>query len=613
MSDLRVDIPAWQPPWPVRVNDPFIRVTASHLRGDPRWECPAQIAAKARPGIKAERDPSLRVFFAPHTSFPLGLVREAAYAVLSRGADPDAALAAAFDASKGAVPEAMRQVAQAGLNGYLIALERLRDTGALHADDVVREFFAYDEADGDGPRIEWSAWGLLHVTRDSSLREFHVLTWDGAGTRERSDAYLAVYARVAAEAVAMSDGQPWYLPWEPSAAQPRAGATVRVREIGLLDSTDALLLERSLDEVRAGFAGSVREGVRILAGDAFNPGSRCASCAVRWDCPGVARMPGLLGVAGVATWTRALTPADLTAGRLCTWQVHLERDLSLPKVRRESTAAMQRGAAIHRWLEVQHGRLQACTPEALPLPADGVGEIAEELGWSREQYAALRPYLLQHARICPLGRSDVISATPEQSLTGWDTDVDVVASTRTDLVLEFPDGIVVRETKTVAEAAAPESSIEVFERYPQVALALCLLADGLDPISGGVVARPSFGQSAGGAPAASPARVELELLSVEGGEVRSFDATDPVTVLEARAVVAEAVDRILYSEPSPNPGPWCGWCRVSAWCSAAQELPSGAADDVDVVADAAAASGSSRVALLAYAETVVGDEDDMPF
>ena len=601
MTDPRVEIPQWQPPWPVRVNDPFIRVTAAHMRGDERWECPAQIAAKARPGTKAERDPSLRIFYAPHESFPLGLVREAAFAVMSRGVDPQAALESAFAGSKGTVPDAMRQATQSALTGYLIAVERLRDTGQLGSDDVIREFFAYDEAQGDAPRVEWSAWGLLHVSRDSAVREFHVLTWDAAGTRPRSDSYLAVYARVAAEAVAMSEGQPWYTPWSPAPAQPREGTTVRVREIGLLDSTDALLLERDLEDVRAGFAAAVGNAVGILEGGAFNPGSRCATCAVRWECPGVARLPGLLGVAGVATWTRALTPADLTAGRVCTWQVHLERDLSLPKVRRESTAAMQRGAAIHRWLEIQHGRLQPCTPDALPLPADGIGEVAEDLGWSREQYAALRPYLMQHAQICPLGRADVVTAIPERALTGWDTDVDVVATTRTDLLLEFPDGYVVRETKTVAEAAAPEAASEVFERYPQVALALCLLADGLDPLSGEVVDEPR------------PARVELELLSVEGSEVRSFDAADPVTVLEARAALADAVDRILYSEPTPNPGPWCSWCRVSTWCSAAQEPSADAFAEMQVADAAGRTAGPSRVALLAYAETVAVDDDDIPF
>ena len=600
MTEDRVEIPAWDPPWPVRVSDPFIRVTAAHVRGDERWECGAQIAAKARPGVKPERDPSLRIAWPPHETFPLGIAREAAFAVLSRGMAPDAALAAAIDACRNPVPDAMRQVAQAALTGYLIAVERLRATAELPEDTVVREFFAVDEAVADSPRVEWSGWGLLHVSRDSAIREFHLLTWDDAGRRHRPEASLAVYARIAADAVARMDGQPWYVPWEPTPAQPRAGTTVRVREIGLLDSTDALLVDIPLDEARGTFPELVGDSLRILAGDDFNPGTRCATCAVRWECPAVPRLPGLLGVAGPSTWTRGLSPSDLTAGRVCTWQVHLQRDLSLPRVRRESTSAMRRGADIHSWLEHAHGRLVACTADDLPLPGEGLGEVAESQEWGRDQYAALRPYLLQHVEVCPLGRADVIAAYPEHSLTGWDTDVDVVMSTRTDLVVETPQGVVIRETKSVAEAAAPESLAEVFQRYPQVALALCLVADGLDPVSGRVLDEPR------------PARVELELLSTEGREVRSFASSDAAAVLQARASLADAVDLILYSEASPNPGPWCAYCPVSTWCVAAPDAVAREADDAGlesiVVADA-----PGRVALLAYSEALATDDDDIPF
>ena len=542
MSETRVDVPVWTAPWPVRPGEEFVRVSAAHLRGDDRWECPAQIAAKARPSHRPDRDPSLRIAYPPQASFPLGLVRDAAMRVLAQGLEADTALAAVIGEANGEVPDAMREVARTALTGYLATIAHLRESGELPAQTVVREFFAVDEAVADLPRVEWSAWGVLHVAQDSTVREFHVLTWDDAGRRERSDAYVAVYARVAAEAVARSEGQPWHVSWQPAPAQPRAGTTVRVREIGLLDASHALLYDAPLDDALAAFREAVSGNLHVLGGGVYNPGSRCASCSYRWDCPGVARLPGVLGVAGVSTWTRALNPHDLVASRVCTWQTHLARDLGLPRVRRESSSAMLRGVAIHAWLETAHGRLMGCSADDLPLPSEGVGDVAEELGWGRDHYAALRPYLVQHLHVCPLTRSDVIAAYPEHTLTAWDTDVDVVASTRTDLVVEFPEGVVVRETKTVAEAAVGGTAADVFERYPQIAMSLCLVADGLDPVSGAVRAP-------------RPARIELELLSTEGYEVRTFDATDASTVLAARAVLADAVDRILYSEPTPIPGP----------------------------------------------------------
>ena len=90
----------------------------------------------------------------------------------------------------------------------------------------------------------------------------------------------------------------------------------------------------------------------------------------------------------------------------------------------------------------------------------------------------------------------------------------VVMSTRADLVVETTDGHLVRETKSVgAHHEVPQSAAEVFERYPQVAVTLCMLADGLDPVTGAVVAE------------ARPARVEVEILRPDGVVVElDYDA-----------------------------------------------------------------------------------------
>ncbi|MEY3733060.1 MAG: hypothetical protein RL347_419, partial [Actinomycetota bacterium] len=343
----------------------------------------------------------------------------------------------------------------------------------------------------------------------------------------------------------------------------------------------------------------------VLGGGAFNPGSRCATCPVRYECPGPARMPGVLGVAGPALWTRALSPGDLTAARTCTWQVHLERELSLPRARRETTEAMLRGIHLHSWLEHAHGRLVACSADDLPLPGEGLGEVGELLGWDDATYAALRPYLMQHIAGCPLAAADVVAAYPEQSLTAWDTDVDVVMSTRADLVLETADGYLVRETKSVgAHFEMPQSAAEVFERYPQVAVTLCMLADGLDPLTSQVAGDPR------------PSRVEVEILRPDGREVRGFETSDAEAVLLARASVADAVDTILYSPAEPTVGRHCEWCPVSRWCAAyggqAREgLTSSTEASLSPVGDA---EERPRMSLLAYAESVTLEADaDLPF
>jgi hypothetical protein len=311
-------------------------------------------------------------------------------------------------------------------------------------------------------------------------------------------------------------------------------------------------------------------------------------------------MPGVLGVAGPALWTRALSPGDLTTARTCTWQIHLERELSLPRARRETTEAMVRGTHLHSWLEHAHARLVPCTAEDLPLPGEGLGEVAGLLGWDESTYAALRPFLLQHVSACPLHRGDVVAAYPEQSLTAWDTDVDVVMSTRADLVVETTAGYLVRETKSVGvQGDMPQTAAEVFERYPQVAVTLCLLADGLDPVTGEVAATPH------------PARVEVEILRTDGHELRGFDTSDAEAVLIARATIAEAIDTILYTPAEPHVGRHCSWCPVSRWCEAYR----GRASETDDVADGDSGGDERpRMSLLAYAESVTLEVDsEIPF
>lgn len=604
MGGERVLIPAWQSPWPVDVRDRFIRVSAAHVRGDSQWECAEQVAFKARPAVFIDQPGTDRTIYPPFHSFPLGIVREAAYAVLAKSYDAEAALAEAIAAAQSrgttVVADATGQVAREGLQGYLIAVERLRDAGELPADTVVREFYAADEADDAGVRVEWSAWGLLHVDRATGLREFHILTWDSAGTRPRADAYLAVYARVAADAVMQIDGLRHSHRREPAPHQPAPGARVRVREFGVLDSTDAVLLDATPDEIRGEFGPVVRQAVHVLGGGSFNPGGACSACAARAVCPALARMPGVLGVAGSSDWTRTLSPSDLTAARVCTWQVHLQRELSLPRARRETTSAMQRGALLHSWLEHAHGRFVPCSTDDLPLPGEGMGDVAQLLGWTPDQYAALRPYLLAHQQGCPLRSDDLVEVRPEQSLTAWDTDANVIMSTRADLVIQVGDTCVVRETKSVGEAPGDETTSELLERFPQVALALCMLADGLNPLTGTIEAL------------SAPAVVQLEVLWPGGQAIHTFDTADAETVLIARALVADAVDTIIYAQAAPNPGRWCDWCPVSRWCVAqAGGLPSD--PEPDRPADQPQNPPPSRVSLLAYAEAPSESEDDVPY
>lgn len=599
-------IPEWTPPWPTTDRPSVIRITPTHLADDPRWTCPEQVAAKARPGVRPQRERRDAIAYSPYANVPIGLARAALYRVLCHGESPDAAIAAAVSDERGEVAQATTTALHAAVRGYLAAVAALREAAAMPTETVVREFFTRDEPPREPP-VEWWGWGLLHISRDSLTREFHLLRWRDAGLRPRSAAALALYARVAADAIRRPDAAMWFEPFPVDPGQPRAGSRVVIREIGLIDGSSALLADLTVEEAREWFAREVPAALGVLAGGSHRPGSHCADCAIRPECSGLARLPGVLGVAGSSAWTRRFTPGDLAVAETCSWRLHLTRDLGLPRVEPARSPALDRGTSIHEWLEQAHGRLQGCT--AADLPIDSPGEVGELLGWDADRYRSLRPYLLQHLAHCPLRHPEVVAAYPEQAMTAWDTDADVIVSTRPDLVVEFPDHVVVRETKTVSGVLAdrlPEEHdvVALLQAYPQAAVTVCMLADGLDPITGEVGAVPV------------PARVEVEFLAPDEGRVVSIEVRDAEAVLAARRILADGVDRIIYGEPVPHLGPWCRSCPVAAWCSAATARDSIDADEaVEVVdgSDQAARTAGGRVALLSWVDTVEDRDDDIPF
>ena len=207
---------------------------------------------------------------------------------------------------------------------------------------------------------------------------------------------------------------------------------------------------------------------------------------------------------------------------------------------------------MHAWLAAAHARGRACTAADLPDTVDG-DAVHTPLGWSAEEYATNRPYLVQHLGLCPFDDPGATGLTTEVSVTAWDTDANVLLSTRPDTAWRRADDRwVLRETKTLSPRGLPEDRTILLDRYTQVAASLCLLADGFTP---------------DGMPAESPGIVELELLGPDAGAVIEYDASDPVVVLVARTALADRVDAWLFDTTHPvGPNPPCRTCEVYEWC-----------------------------------------------
>jgi len=605
-------IPAWDPPWPVDSTGGYVRITSTMMRGR---GCAEQTARKARPDSFPSGD-SPREPAGPG-SFPLGLVRDAVLLLI--GDDrPEARVSSTGELPAEVVRLAVGRAAEdswqewpmdslpaveAGVVGYLEVLESLRVAGELPVTRVFSDLVSVVEPATE--RIELWTWAIHHISEEGSVREVHLLRWRSARDVVLSEAELALIANVAADGFIAQHGK-WYQRFLPTIRppQPPPPDRVRVRVVGLLDSTSDLRFDGSPAQAHESFAALVPSHLGPLAGGSTLPSYACASCNVRYVCPGIALFPGVLGVAGFSPTTRSLSPSMLWTHGACPRQLFLARDLGLPRTRLEPSDALRRGTQVHDWLRHAHDRGQACSPADLPGEDEpGADSLHLTLGWSPVEYEANRPYLAQHIDVCPLARDGVSTLRSEIDITVWDTDANVVFTTRPDSAYLDADGAwVMRETKTLSPRGLPKDPTDLLSRYPQVAAAICLLADGYRPDT---------------QPAEHPGRVELELLGPAEAAVVQFDAADPTTVLVARTALANRVDAWLFDSTHPiGEHPPCRTCEVSAWCDV---QPARSLDDI--LDSASLASDRGEVSWHQVPDVVLREivgspaeqEEDFPF
>ena len=594
----QVSVPEWLPEWPERGDRSLRRVSASALGSPVSQVCPEQVAKKSYVGVWP--DTPFEVFVAPEfEGFWLGLARDAVLASLPRwdsstppAATVEEAMARAVRDSGKTWKDPSLAVARRATAGYLVALADIRagedgwDDARFTSDVVVSVSGA--------TTVEWWGWAI-HVIRDAGrIRETHLLRYRVTGARPLPEARVAAVAGILADGVLAARGTRNSDPYDPFVTQPPAPERVVVREFGLLEDAAVVLIDQTTAEARARFAALVPGVVAVLAGGAYTPGARCAECPVKKVCTGVAKMPGLLGVAAYSPWTRSTSPADLTAHAACPLRVHLARDLGLPRAVFEDSFAAARGLRIHEWLDAAHSRGIPCNPDdvaEVPVP-----DVAAGLGWSENEWTETRPWLLGHLANCGLaGASDVRT---EHDVTVFDTDTNVVFSTRVDLAYRKPGiGRVLRESKSMTFNRIRDSlgrdDLDVIALFPQVAFAIASLAQGWDPIT----ASPLDTSDGYGL-------VEFEILSQDDGNefVLTFDPTDVDIAMTARIALAQAIDaRITDREHKPAPGAQCRWCPMREWCPAASGT-SHAESSVEL-----------HVVVAQYAEAEAVDDDEPPF
>jgi hypothetical protein len=466
---------------------------------------------------------------------------------------------------------------------------------------------------------EMAIWGLGYTSPDGIVREFRLFRLKTAtGGRPRTAQEVITVAYVTAHGQRVLDGGKWSEPFMVAGPDP-VPARVRVVDVGLLDGSTALLWDGSPEHAQAQLTAVVRPLVpAVTDGGSPVPQRSCAECRVRPVCEGLPTRPGLLGLPDHGTHPKVLAPSKLWTYRVCPAKYLLTTDVRLPAQARVETPSMLRGTHVHRWLEQAHARQQRCTLDDLPTETGEVtGEakrLADDARLTGDETNDIRPYLHQHLRTCPYATIvDIALGIPERDVTVDDTDADVLVVTRPDLLLATGAGPVWRETKTAAVMPTAED-LDLLHGYPQVAVAVCILADR------GLTDAAILDQSGPGC-----GIVEMELLTSSAGRIARFDADDEPTVLAARRELAAATYAWHRDEDYlATPGTACQFCEVARWCPDANADPLPAALRLEgltidtatgeVVGDASATPRALGLAASILGSASPSDQDeDIPF
>lgn len=524
------DLQLWQPPWKTNGSASLIRVSSSALK-NVAGSCAVEKVAKAYVGRYTEaRDWSQRKD--PRAVFLLGAART----VLAAQRTP-ANLADVIAAELGA--DATEPSLLAAKTMVQNALNATEDFAAedLAVDQVMQptaDFVCV--ATTDNQRLELTSWGVFYQSVDKTIRELRLFCYRDAQTARDKNQLIAAVNILLNGAITDGPIARWTDPHQTLPTNPPL--KVRVRQIGCLDSSAATLFDGDASSAAA-FVGGISTIVQdFLLAPEFQPGNNCVECRFRISCTAIVKIPGFLGLPTAGKISKSLSRSMLSSYQRCNYQYFLTYILKLPKKAFESNAAIDRGNAVHEWIMKAHQRQQACT--AADLPAGQLGEVAESLGWPITYLDQARNWINNHFAVCPYQHSET-KLESEQSKTVWDSDADVVITTRADEFGTRAGVPIWRELKTTAVIQELTAN-EYLLLYPQVAFAICIQEE-----VGGFV--------------------ELELLTPELGKLISFDVTDASIVLAARRSIAINFDQLHHDESfAANPGTACLSCPVSAWC-----------------------------------------------
>ena len=539
----------------------FLRISSTQISTEEEKACHDFISIKSRPNAKIVegfvpvRNPDFEVF-------PLGIVRDALLfginqkMLFDEQVEPselaNRLLSQLVNQSTKRIEKSTMLWANKALQGFISLFIQARKEDAQNGIELEEleliQAFDIDE----NQHVEWFSWGIFLTNQDNSIREFRFLKYSKAGLTIPNDVKLGVILRILIDGVSHSESK-WHVERDPVSKINTSLKRIRIREMGGLDKSLALILDTTPDEARKWFEQKTLPIVnkRINGGSAL-ASSSCRGCKANTCCNTLPVKPGLLGITNYAPWPKSYSPSKLNIYRKCPRQYFLIEELGLKTLSDSTSQAQQRGLLVHQWLEKAHLRNQKCNELDL-MENLKLGVISQSLNWTSQELEITKNYLLQHIKNCPI--DSLTKVESEVEIIAFDTDSDITIGTRPDILYVKNDTLFWREVKTTSNLKDISNNL-YFDIYPQIPLAIKLVTNECIPKK----VLNTLGSF-------TNIIVELELITPDNHKTISWDCLDTNVLNKAWSVLAEQVDS--WSSDTlfpPSTNPPCNWCKVKDFC-----------------------------------------------
>lgn len=555
MSEFDFVVPKWHPSFIFKPGE-FVRLSATQIGTEESRLCLDNFALKARPATKVTK--SFSASSEKYQSFPLGVLRDAFTSAFSQQGlsyenfdldeFADNYLEPAIAQNRSELHLSSKKWLLDASKGFISAWQQANQESSQVQFTQLIDPVAFSQANIP---VEWFAWGFYLTSEDFKVRELRLLKIHSAGKNDLEPNRKKAIIKVLAQGVANS-GMDFRSPTEPLAGIWPEPEEIKIREIGVLDGSQKLILQQKSSEIDSDDREFIELIEKRLAGGEQKVTSECLKCRASSVCPSLPSHPGLLGVLHSANRVRSFSPAKLSTYQRCSHAYLLQHELSLHAIPNLKTPQQERGVWAHAWIEAAHQRNTKCQKSDLPRK-EKLGEIAEGLAWTAQQALSCEEYLHQHIALCPINeKTEVLH---EVEMWVLDSDAQVLLGTRADAIYFKKNTLYWRETKTT-DKSYEISDLNFLDVFPQLSVAIVLMSR--------IMNLPNLSNAFNHA---KNRIVELEILSSDTSRLIQFDISNPEICNLAWQKLAQASDRWIKDEdfvPSENPP--CHWCSVANWC-----------------------------------------------